>query len=218
MLQETASAVADSVIPTTSEARQDFLAIALSVAPDLALLPFLLECRKLWWYTVSDARTKVSNNSKRTVCAAITKTWLTSHGRNSVPALFELILNIPFPLEDGRVDCAEREIVLRSGKVQQAETIDVALIWRRQRDTVNGRLDVVASEEAERVASVDSEAPIERLGPLPLARLVVLDLECRDGLAEEKSDGAQIRVAGRPETIGKLLLLVLAEFGVLHVA
>lgn len=68
-------------------------------------------------------------------------------------------------------------------------------------------LDVVARQEAEGVAGVDCQRAVKRLSPLPAAGGVVLDLERGDGLAEEKSDGAEVRVAGRPKPIFELGLL-----------
>lgn len=60
---------------------------------------------------------------------------------------------------------------------------------------MDGRLDVASRQETERIAGVDGQAPIERLGPLPVARRVVLDLESRDRLAEQQRDGAQVGMA-----------------------
>ena len=50
---------------------------------------------------------------------------------------------------------------------------------------VNGGLDVISSQEGQRVTRVDGETSIQRLGPLPVSRLVVLDLERRNWLTEK---------------------------------
>lgn len=83
---------------------------------------------------------------------------------------------------------------------------------------MHGRLDVPAGDEAQGVAGVDGDAPVERLSPLPLARLVLPDLQPGDGLAEEQRHGAQVRVPAGPEAVAKLGDLVLGEARVLHVA
>ena len=77
-------------------------------------------------------------------------------------------------------------------------------------------LNVAASEEGQGVACVDSERAVLWLHPLPLARLVTLDLERSDGLAEEQSPGAEVGVAAAPET-ADLLVLLRSVLGVLHV-
>ena len=84
---------------------------------------------------------------------------------------------------------------------------------------MDGRLDIVASEEAEGVARVDGQAGVERFGPFPLARLVVLDLQRSDRLTEQESERAKIGVAVGPKSIalGQLLLLCLGKLAVLHV-
>lgn len=94
----------------------------------------------------------------------------------------------------------------------------MALILGRERNTVDRRLDVVARQETQRIARVDGQAAIERLGPLPLARLVVLDLQGGHGLAEQQGDGAQVGVARGPQAVGQLSDFGLIEFAVLHVS
>lgn len=132
-------------------------------------------------------------------------------------ALLKLILGISLPLQKRRIDSVEDEVILRTGKIEQTQPVDVALVLGGQRDAVDGRLDVVARQEAEGVTRVDRQAAVQRLGPLPVARLVVLDLEGRHGLAEQQRDGAQVRVARRPEAVGQLADLLLVEPAVLHV-
>ncbi|TLD33827.1 hypothetical protein PspLS_00201 [Pyricularia sp. CBS 133598] len=113
-----------------------------------------------------------------------------------MPTGLELVLREPFPLQDRRVDCVEHQIVLRPGKVQQTEPVDVALVLGRQRDPVDRGLDVAPGQEAEGVARVDGQAAVERLGPLPLPRAVVLDLQRRHRLPEQQRDGAQVSEVG----------------------
>lgn len=83
---------------------------------------------------------------------------------------------------------------------------------------MNGRLDVAASQKAQGVASVDSQTAVKRLGPLPVAGLVIPDLQRGHWLAEKKGDGAEIGVATRPKTVIELLNLLWCELGVLHVS
>ena len=52
---------------------------------------------------------------------------------------------------------------------------------------MNGAPDVSAGQERQGIAGVDSQRRILGLDVLPLASLVVLDLECSDGLAEQQS-------------------------------
>lgn len=132
-------------------------------------------------------------------------------------ASLKLILRVPIPLQHRRVNRAQHQIILRPGKVQQPQPVHVALVLGRQRHAVDRRLDVVARQEAQRVARVDRQAAVQRLGPLPLARQVVLDLQRGDGLAEQERDGAQVRVARGPQAVGELGDFVVVEFAVLHV-
>ena len=81
---------------------------------------------------------------------------------------------------------------------------------------MDGALDVAAGEESERVARVDGERAVLGLDPLPLARLVVPDLERGDGLAEEERPGAEVGVALAPEA-ADLEVLLGRVLGVLHV-
>lgn len=83
---------------------------------------------------------------------------------------------------------------------------------------MNGGLDIAASQEAQGVACVDSQAAVERLGPLPVAGLVVPDLQRSHWLAEKKSDCAEIGVATGPKAVVELLNLLWCELGVLHVS
>lgn len=87
--------------------------------------------------------------------------------------------------ERGERACVPRE-------VEQAEAVDVLLVLRGSGDSVDRALDEAAGQESERVAGVHGERRVLRLDPLPLAGLVVLDLERRDRLAEEKSPRAKI--------------------------
>ena len=65
---------------------------------------------------------------------------------------------------------------------------------------MHSALDVVRRQQVERVARVDGERRILGLHPLPLVRLVVLDLKRGNGLAEEQSPGTEIGVTTAPET------------------
>ena len=53
-----------------------------------------------------------------------------------MPSRLKLVLGVPLALEQGRVDGAQDEVVLRARKVQQAQPVDVALVPGRQRDPV----------------------------------------------------------------------------------
>lgn len=53
-------------------------------------------------------------------------------------ALLKLVLRITSPLQDRRVDGAQHKVVLRARKVQQAQTVDVALVLGWQRHAVDG--------------------------------------------------------------------------------
>lgn len=87
---------------------------------------------------------------------------------------FKLVLRESLSLQHGRVYRVQNEIALRPRKVEEAETVYLSLILGRQRDSVDGALDVVSRQEAKCVARVDSQTAVEGLGPLPIARLVVL--------------------------------------------
>ena len=57
---------------------------------------------------------------------------------------------------------------------------------------MNGALHVPPSQEREGVAGVHGESRILRFYVLPFSSVVVLDLEGRDWLAEQKGPGAEI--------------------------
>ena len=76
--------------------------------------------------------------------------------------------------------------------------------------------DVSGSQERQRVARVHSKRPVLGLHPLPLARRVVLDLQRRDGLAEEQRPRAEVGVPAAPEA-ADLEVLLGRVLGVLHV-
>jgi len=82
-----------------------------------------------------------------------------------------------------------------AGKVEQAEAVDVALVFRRERylqnmtqisymmessgglnHSMNGRLDISTSKEAERDTIIDRQARIQRFRPLLLPSRMILDL------------------------------------------
>lgn len=63
---------------------------------------------------------------------------------------------------------------------------------------VDGGLDVVSSQERQCVTRVDGETPIQGLSPLPVSRLMVLDLKCSDWLAEKESQCAKVGMPIRP--------------------
>lgn len=82
------------------------------------------------------------------------------------------------------------------------------------------RLDIAPRQEAQRIASVDSQTPIKGFRPLPRPRLRVLDLQRRHGLAEQQRQRPQICVASDPDLVIQfleLLELVALEACVLHV-
>lgn len=85
------------------KARHNFLTLLLLVTNALLLLPSLLQSGKL------------------------------SHRRGWMPAGLKLVLRVPLPLENRRVDCSEDKVVLRTRKVQQTESVDVALVFWRNR-------------------------------------------------------------------------------------
>lgn len=143
---------------------------------------------------------------------------LTSHGRHLVTTILKLILRKTFSLQQRRIHSVEDKIILRPGKIEQAQPVDMALVLWRQRHAVNGRLDVAPGQKAQRIARVDRQAAVERLGPLPRAGRVVLDLQGGDRLSKEQGDGAQVGVPGRPQPVGQLRLFVLAELAVFHVS
>ena len=69
----------------------------------------------------------------------------------------------------------------------------MSLIVRRGVDTMNRRLEEVASQSLQRVADVDRDGLVLRLDPLPLL-LRVQDLQSGNRLAEEKFDASEISV------------------------
>ena len=92
----------------------------------------------------------------------------------------------------------------------------MSLIVRRGVDTMNRRLEEVASQSLQRVADVDRDGLVLRLDPLPLL-LGVQDLQSSDRLAEEKRDAAQISVAWRVE-LADLLMNLRRARRIMHVA
>lgn len=82
------------------------------------------------------------------------------------------------------------------------------------------RLDVVACQERHGIACVDCQAAVQGLGPFPVPRLVILDLQSRDRLTKEESQGSQIGVTVPPRTVtfGESLLLFFRELAVFHVS
>ena len=74
---------------------------------------------------------------------------------------------------------------MRTREVQETKAVDVLLVSGRDRNPMDGALDIVSGEKVESVTSVDSEGRILWFDPLPLAARVVLDLETGDGLTEE---------------------------------
>jgi hypothetical protein len=85
---------------------------------------------------------------------------------------------------------------------------------------VDRRLDIAARQEAQRVASVDSQTTIKGFRPLPGSCLRILDLQRCHGLAEQQRQRAQVRVASDPDFVvqfPELLELVALEACVLHV-
>lgn len=58
------------------------------------------------------------------------------HGGDWMTPDFKLILGVSFALENGRVDGAENEVVLRARKVEEPEAVYVALILGGHRDLV----------------------------------------------------------------------------------
>mgnify|MGYP007001964891 FL=1 len=67
---------------------------------------------------------------------------LTAHGGDFVAALFKLVLSVALALEDGRVDRVEDEVVFGSSKVEEPESVDVALVgWGEMDLWVRGVFD-----------------------------------------------------------------------------
>ena len=79
------------------------------------------------------------------------------------------------------------------GKEQHAKTVNVSLVIRRCVNTVNGRLEEVASQSLQGIADVDRDGLVLRLDPLPLL-LRVQDLQSGNRLTEEKCDTSKISV------------------------
>ena len=92
----------------------------------------------------------------------------------------------------------------------------MSLIVRRGVDTMNRRLEEVASQSLQRVADVDRDGLVLRLDPLPLL-LRIQNLQSSNGLAEEKRDTAQVGVTRRVELANLLVNLRRARC-VVHVA
>ena len=68
----------------------------------------------------------------------------------------------------------------------------MSLIVRRGVDTMNRRLEEVASQSLQRVADVDRDGLVLRLDPLPLVVDWVPDLERGDGLTEEEGETPEV--------------------------
>ena len=83
--------------------------------------------------------------------------------------------------------------------------------WRKMTYPMDCGLDVTPREETQRITGVHGQAAIERLGPFPVARLVVLDLEAGDRLPEEQRDRAQVRVAVGSDAVLELADLLRRE-------
>lgn len=67
-------------------------------------------------------------------------------------------------------------------------------------------LDIPTGQEAQRVASIDRDRPVEWLNPFPFVRGMVSDLKRRDRLAEEQRKGAEICVSLNPSRQASVLL------------
>jgi hypothetical protein len=156
------------------ESRQNLLLLSLLVRFILGLLPGLLQRGEL------------------------------AHGGDLVATGLELVLRKPLTLEQWGVNCLEKQVILRSCKVQKTQSVYMSLILWWQRDLVmsavalskrshkvkvaypmHRRLDITASQETERIARIDSQATVQRLCPLPVSSLVVTDLQGSDRLTEE---------------------------------
>jgi len=100
-----------------------------------------------------------------------------------------------------------------AGKVEQAEAVDVALVFRRERylqnmaqisymmessgglnHSMNGRLDISTSKEAERDTIIDRQARIQRFRPLLLPSRMILDLHRPTCWRNKQSDRPQMTV------------------------
>ena len=55
-----------------------------------------------------------------------------------------------------------------AGEVQETKTINVLRVFWRNRNPMDGALDIVSGEQVESVTSVDSEGRILGFDPLPL--------------------------------------------------
>ena len=102
-------------------------------------------------------------------------------------ALFEFILRITFPLQYGRVDRRQLQVILGAIKVQETEAVKVGLIGGGLGDAVDGGLDVVAGEEREGVAGIDSEGRVEGLGLYISTAMVARWTGCGRGLTHFQS-------------------------------
>ena len=92
----------------------------------------------------------------------------------------------------------------------------MSLIVRRGVDTMNRRLEEVASQSLQRVADVDRDGLVLRLDPLPLL-LRIQNLQSSNGLAEEMRDTAQVGVTRRVE-LANLLVNLRRARRIVHVA
>ena len=88
---------------------------------------------------------------------------------------------------------------MRTREVQETKAVDVLLVSGRDRNPMDGALDIVSGEKVESVTSVDSEGRILWFDPLPLATRVVLDLETGDGLTEEESPASEVGMTTNDE-------------------
>jgi len=88
---------------------------------------------------------------------------------------------------------------VRTGEVQETKPVNVLLVSGRNRNPMDGALDIVSGEQIESITSVDSEGRILGFDPLPLAARVVLDLETGDGLTEEESPASEVGMTTNDE-------------------
>lgn len=102
------------------------------------------------------------------------------------------------------------------GKVQHTQSVNVCLVRWRRMHPMNTRLDKPTRQSRQSITSINSDSPILRLDPFPLV-LRVEDLQGGNRLTEQEGQRAKVCVSGDVQG-AKLLVLLLASGGVVHVA
>jgi len=139
-------------------------------------------------------------------------------GWYGVTALLKHVLCEGFSLQHGRIrNRVQDDVVMRAGEVEQPEAVYVLLVFRRRNDSMDGTLDVAASQEGDRIARVHGKCGVLGLDPLPLVMDGVADLQRCDGLTEEQGEATEICVGADP-AIADCRVLLRGEFCVLHIS